>query len=605
MTTYTDAFGSETIPPSEYQYRAVALTADVTLGFPSVSEGTDVLSSIMDVTASAGPFTITLPDATNASNGQDVLIRNVGAESFEVGDNAGGAVATIAAGEVKYLYLTDNSTAAGVWAVFTFGTGTSGADASALAGAGLAALANKLVSSATVNVTASTVTMTADDSRAEVYIFNGGSVNATLPTVVLAGNGWFVDVSNLGTGSITITNTDGALIDGSATKTLSPTESCRLYTDGSAWYSVGFGRSVDFVFTKLVKDVTAGTPFTLTSAEASNKLLQFIGAPSSNVIVNIPTVVSIYYVQCSYTGAYTLEVKTSAGTGVTLQNTDRTILYCDGVNVVAAQTVSAGSNISIVDGSASSPAINFTADTDTGIYRAGTNSLGIAAGGVQSATFTDTGMNDTPIGATTPRSGDFTTVTASTPIAATSGGTGYDVYAVGDLIYAGTTTTFSKLADVATGNALISGGVGVAPSWGKVGLTTHVSGTLPIANGGTGETTAAAALTAFSGVRYTLTTGSAVIPTGTTAQRDGSPGSGYFRFNSTLSQFEGYNGTAWGAVGGGATGGGADKVFVETNQTVTEDYTLTATFNAMSAGPVTIDTGVTVTIPSGAEWTIV
>jgi hypothetical protein len=69
-----------------------------------------------------------------------------------------------------------------------------------------------------------------------------------------------------------------------------------------------------------------------------------------------------------------------------------------------------------------------------------------------------------------------------------SGGTGFASYAVGDLLYASTTTALSKLADVATGNALISGGVGVAPSYGKIGLTTHVSGTLPVANGGTGLT---------------------------------------------------------------------------------------------------------------------
>ncbi len=73
-----------------------------------------------------------------------------------------------------------------------------------------------------------------------------------------------------------------------------------------------------------------------------------------------------------------------------------------------------------------------------------------------------------------------------------SGGTGLASYAIGDLIYASGTTTLSKLADVATGNALISGGVGVAPAWGKIDLTTHVSGTLPVANGGTGAATLAA-----------------------------------------------------------------------------------------------------------------
>ena len=68
------------------------------------------------------------------------------------------------------------------------------------------------------------------------------------------------------------------------------------------------------------------------------------------------------------------------------------------------------------------------------------------------------------------------------------GGTGITSYAVGDLVYASTTSALSKLADVATGNALISGGIGIAPSYGKIGLTTHISGTLPVANGGTNIT---------------------------------------------------------------------------------------------------------------------
>lgn len=83
----------------------------------------------------------------------------------------------------------------------------------------------------------------------------------------------------------------------------------------------------------------------------------------------------------------------------------------------------------------------------------------------------------------------LSSVALGTALPATSGGTGQSSYAVGDIVYASTTTALSKLADVATGNALISGGVGVAPSYGKIGLTTHVSGTLPVANGGTGATT--------------------------------------------------------------------------------------------------------------------
>lgn len=116
---------------------------------------------------------------------------------------------------------------------------------------------------------------------------------------------------------------------------------------------------------------------------------------------------------------------------------------------------------------------------------------------------------------------------------------------------------------------------------------------------------AASAAQAANRVKKTSDTGSAVVPTGTTAERDLSPVLGYFRFNSTLGKFEGYTGSAWGSVGGGATGAGGDDAFYENTQTVTVDYTITTGKNAMSAGPITINNGVTVTVPNGARWTIV
>ena len=106
-------------------------------------------------------------------------------------------------------------------------------------------------------------------------------------------------------------------------------------------------------------------------------------------------------------------------------------------------------------------------------------------------------------------------------------------------------------------------------------------------------------------VQKTSATGSAIVPAGTTGERDGFPTAGYFRFNSTLGKFEGYTGTAWGSVGGGATGGGSDEVFFENGQIVTTNYTITNGKNAMSAGPITINSGVTVTVGTGEVWTIV
>jgi hypothetical protein len=108
--------------------------------------------------------------------------------------------------------------------------------------------------------------------------------------------------------------------------------------------------------------------------------------------------------------------------------------------------------------------------------------------------------------------------TGFTAVSAPLGGTGQTSYAVGDLVYANTTTSLAKLADVAVGNALISGGVAAAPSYGKIGLATHVSGTLPTANGGTGNTsntatnlsggTVSATTIAMSGTTFTASGGS-------------------------------------------------------------------------------------------------
>ncbi len=98
-------------------------------------------------------------------------------------------------------------------------------------------------------------------------------------------------------------------------------------------------------------------------------------------------------------------------------------------------------------------------------------------------TLTNTILKSTVVTSSLTAVGTLVTgVWSATTIAANKGGTGQSVFAIGDLLYADTTSTLAKLADIATGNALISGGVSTAPSWGKIGLATHVSGNLPVTN---------------------------------------------------------------------------------------------------------------------------
>lgn len=109
----------------------------------------------------------------------------------------------------------------------------------------------------------------------------------------------------------------------------------------------------------------------------------------------------------------------------------------------------------------------------------------------------------------------------------------------------------------------------------------------------------------ISGNFDNTSTGYLDLPTGTTAQRPASPNAGMVRYNTDISQFEGYNGSSWQPIGGGAFGGGSDRVFLENDNAINSSYTLSNNRNAVSAGPVTIASGVNVVIPTGQSWVIV
>lgn len=119
-------------------------------------------------------------------------------------------------------------------------------------------------------------------------------------------------------------------------------------------------------------------------------------------------------------------------------------------------------------------------------YASGTTTMAVTAAGSANQVFRVPGAGGAPaFGAIDLDASAATTGT----LGVARGGTNIGSYTVGDLLYASGVETLSTLAAVAVGNVLISGGVDAAPSWGKVGLTTHVSGTLPVASGGTGANT--------------------------------------------------------------------------------------------------------------------
>jgi hypothetical protein len=162
-------------------------------------------------------------------------------------------------------------------------------------------------------------------------------------------------------------------------------------------------------------------------------------------------------------------------------------------------------------------------------------------------------------------------------------GTDGDYFVVGGAFTATGAATFSStmyVANVATFNNNVT-----------IGASTTNSLTLNAAT-----IVAPSALTVSS-------TGAIKLPSGTDAQRP-TAAAGQIRYNTTAGRFEGYT-TAWGGIGGGATGGGTDEVFQENGNTVNTSYTITTNKNAISAGDITIASSATVTVPTGSRWIIV
>lgn len=377
---YNDVFGSDTIPPANAAYGAYTLTTNTTFVWPyNATDTSTAISKIMDVTPSVG-IVMTFPAANLVSPGEDFLIRNVGAQTLTINDSTGNTIDTIAAGISKYYFVEVNTTAAGIWGKVTFGAGSSSATAGDLIGYGIKALTTTLNQAHTVVTSNSDISVDAT-YRATMLVSTGGTVTIALAAVATLGDDFFFFYRNDGTGTATINPNAAETFDGAATFMVQPGESLIAVCSGATWYSVGYGRSTLYQFTQLVKDVSAAGTFTLTASEASNKMLSFNGNPASAVTIIVPSVVSVYYIQSAISTVQTITVKTAAGTGVVVTQTARVIGLCDGTNVVAAQSVAATSAVSLIDGSAASPSLNFASSTNSGLFLKGTTGVGITVNG--------------------------------------------------------------------------------------------------------------------------------------------------------------------------------------------------------------------------------
>jgi hypothetical protein len=351
VTTYTNTFGGTNIYPSDVSYRYVSLTIDQVLDWPLESAPTtDVVAKIMDVNATTSSLVITMPNATEAGTGETVLFNNVGANTFTVKTATGTVICAPQSGTTFQIYLTNNSTVSGTWRSFQYGASASATDAASLAGLGIKAIATTLNQSMPVTSFSTNYT-TGTSDRAKVLVWTGGAGTLSFDGAPVLGSDWFVNVRNSGTGDLTLDPSSSEQINSASTLTLSPGDSAIVVTNGVQFWTIGFGQSAVYAFSVLSIDISGSGDYTLSVAELNKTAYIFTGTLTGNRNIVVPTTAQQYWVSNQTSGSYTLGVKTAAQSpAVTVSSGARAILYCDGTNVVDADTATIAIPVTIAQG---------------------------------------------------------------------------------------------------------------------------------------------------------------------------------------------------------------------------------------------------------------
>jgi hypothetical protein len=403
MTTYLSPFTGDVIQPTDVSYASVSFSANVQLYWPQyvATAGQQVTARIMEFTATTTGLNVYLPNAQQASVGQDILIRNTGSNSFVVNRFGGGGSFTVAAGQSFYTYLISNTTTAGVWAVLQFGTGTSTADASTLAGVSTAAIAGKLEAAFVTSEYTTTAPTIDDNSRGSCLVWTGGAVTWVLPAVSQLSSGWFILVRNNGTGALTInTSSISSTIDGQVNIVLPLGDSCFICANRDPvkqdFFTVGRARPNSLTFTSATYDVDTivGSTYSLvTNTPIIQRYTALSGSRTTSLLVQLPAVTQVYYI-VNNTGqnGYTInfQVQGSSQAPIALTNASQIILLSDGNFLYVLNEATAGQQ-AVLDGSAAAPGYAFLSDTATGMYLANPSQLAFSAGGVNILTLDTTG----------------------------------------------------------------------------------------------------------------------------------------------------------------------------------------------------------------------
>lgn len=348
---YSSVFGGGPIESSQVSYLALNPTGDVALQWPLETAPTpNLLATLVDVNSGVLAVTLTLPTAVEGSSGAQFMFNNLGAANVTVVDFDGGAVVTIVPGTAWVIYLFDNTTAAGGWRPLQLGALVSQAQAASLAGSGLVAIGNTL-NGDMPTFTINTNTVLVNGNRAQVFRWTGGSGTFTLPASASVAVGWYVGLRNDGSGALTVTPSGGNTIDGGATLTVQPGDSCWIVCMAAGVMdTVGLGQSAVVGFDYTTINVAGTGDYVLSGSELNRIAYKFTGLLTGDRVIVVPDTVQQYWVRNGTTGAFAFHVRSNSQTppGVAVAQNQALILYDDGANVVNADTSAGGISIPVL-----------------------------------------------------------------------------------------------------------------------------------------------------------------------------------------------------------------------------------------------------------------
>jgi hypothetical protein len=388
MPSYVSPFTGDVIQQTDVTYYALDFNTNTQLYWPAVLNGTQVPASrIMDCTPDGAGLTVFLPNASQGSNGIDILFRNFGTETFFIAQFGGSGSSSIAPGESKYYYLSDNSTNAGIWQNVTFGTGTSAADAASLAGAGLAAISGQLAVTQAPITSSSAPTIT-DASRANTFVWTGGNGVFAIPVSTSLSVGWWIGFRNNGTGTLVLTPSTGELINKLVNVSVPPGGSGFIFYQQSTgeFYTIGLQTPSNVTFTSAVYDVdniVGPTLSLVTFAPVIQTYVSLSGTRTTGLEVILPATTALYIlINDTTTVLYDISFSISGSmASPTVLAPGSIITALSDGNQLIILSQSSSVYFYGADGSSALPTFSFLNDTSTGMYLNNTGILGLTANG--------------------------------------------------------------------------------------------------------------------------------------------------------------------------------------------------------------------------------